>query len=83
MKKILALTLAAIMAAGMTTVAFAVDPNNSNYDNAWFEDQDYDFVQVPLIAQSDDEVYVSKKVRPLLEERLQEFKNRKKGRHAK
>ena len=32
---------------------------------------------------SDDEVYVSKKVRPLLEERLQEFKNRKKGRHAK
>ena len=32
---------------------------------------------------SDDEVYVSKKVRPLLEERLQKFKNRKKGRHAK
>lgn len=58
MKKILALTLAAVMTAGMTTVAFAVDPIDSKKDNEWFEEQDYDFVQVPLIAQKDDEVYV-------------------------
>ena len=58
MKKILALTLAAVMAAGMSTVAFAVEPNDSLKNNEWFEEQDYDFVQVPLIAQSDDEIYV-------------------------
>ncbi len=32
---------------------------------------------------SEDEIYVSKKIRPLFEEKLKSFKNRKRGRHEK
>ena len=56
MKKILALTLAAVMTAGMTTVAFAVEHGKNPAQD--YEDWGWDFVQEPLIADTDSEIFV-------------------------
>ena len=66
MKKILALTLAAVMAAGMTTVAFAapakpdkdIEAATGSTHDALADNDDYDQVVVPAVDDDFNEMYV-------------------------